>query len=137
MPSGNHLGHNARSRSVDLDDYVQNVAGIRRLARLALSRFPDDDLEDILLVVTELVSNAFDHGRSPRWMRLYLTLAPFAVRCEVDDTAPELPVLGKSRLGGFRGRGMVLVDQLATSWGAARGDGYKTVWAQFNREGSR
>jgi anti-sigma regulatory factor (Ser/Thr protein kinase) len=131
VSSGSHLGEKPRSRSVDLNEYVHNVAGIRSLTRLALAGVSDDDLEDIVLVVTELVSNAFDHGTSPRWMRLYLTPAPCVVRCEVDDTAPELPVLGKSRLNGFRGRGMVLVDQCATSWGVTQGDGYKTVWAEF------
>ncbi|GHH32571.1 ATP-binding protein [Lentzea cavernae] len=131
MSSASRVGDKPRSRSVDLDDYEHNVAGIRALARLALAGLSDDDLDDVLLVITELVSNAFDHGRSTRWMRLLVTPAPCVVRCEVDDTAPQLPVLGKSRLGEFRGRGMLLVDELATTWGIAPGDGFKTVWAEF------
>lgn len=131
MSSGSHLGEKPRSRSIDLTEYVDNVAGVRSLTRLALAGVSDDDLEDIVLVVTELVSNAFDHGEGPLWMRLYLTPAPCVVRCEVDDTAEELPVVGTSRLDGFRGRGMVLVDQIAARWGVVRGDGYKTVWAEF------
>jgi anti-sigma regulatory factor (Ser/Thr protein kinase) len=134
VSSGNHLSDKARSRSVDLHEYVHNVAGVRSLTRVALSGLSADALEDILLVVTELVSNAFDHGESPFWMWLYLSPAPCVVRCEVNDTGPDVPVVGKSRLSDFRGRGMVLVDQLATRWGVTHRDGYKTVWAEIECE---
>ncbi|HEX7303836.1 ATP-binding protein [Lentzea sp.] len=124
-------GHRARSRSVDLDDYAWNVAEIRSLSRPVLAGIRGDDVEDVLLVVSELVSNAFDHGLGPRRLRLDVGLHPCVVRCEVDDTGPGLPVLGRSRIGEFRGRGIVLVDRLAAAWGVAHGDGGKTVWAEL------
>lgn len=132
--SASRPGGTPRTCSVNLDDYVGNVAGVRHLTRDALQDMSSDDLEDVLLVVTELVSNAFDHGRGTRRMRLSFNPQPCVVRCEVDDTAAQLPVLGRSRLGGFRGRGMVLVDELAGAWGVMSGDGFKTVWAELNFE---
>ncbi|MFD5830652.1 ATP-binding protein [Lentzea sp. NPDC060358] len=119
-------------RGLDLEDYPRCLAEVRRLTRLALTGVRTADVDDVLLVVTELVCNAFDHGRGPRLLRLRVSPHPCVVRCEVDDTAPELPVLGRSRLGPFRGRGIVLVDRLATAWGTDRGESGKTVWAELD-----
>ncbi|MGZ3146268.1 ATP-binding protein [Lentzea chajnantorensis] len=129
-----HPGHQAFFRSFDLEDYHDDVAGIRARARLALTGFGGDDVGDVLLVLSELVCNAFDHGRGPRRLRLHVAPDPCVVRCEVDDTAPELPVHGRSRLGGCRRRGIVTVERLATSWGTSPGDGCKTVWAELRCE---
>jgi hypothetical protein len=52
------------------------------------------------------------------------------VRVEVDDGSPELPVVGRSRLGASRGRGWLLISRLCRSWGAdPLPAGGKTVWA--------
>ncbi|RDI34397.1 histidine kinase-like protein [Lentzea flaviverrucosa] len=134
VSSAGRPGGTPRTCSVDLDDHVGNVAGVRHLTRDVLRHISNDDLEDVLLVVTELVSNAFDHGEAPRLMRLTVTPRPYVVRCEVDDAAERLPVLGRSRSGGFRGRGMVLVDELATAWGVVPGNDFKTVWAELKCE---
>ncbi|WP_157529019.1 ATP-binding protein [Nocardia sp. NRRL S-836] len=94
----------------------------------------DDELDDILLIVTELVSNAIDHGTSPYVLRLFQSGAPCHVRVEVDDTSTDLPVLGTSRLRGDRGRGMVIVNQLCKDWGVMPGPEGKTVWAEITCE---
>ena len=93
-----------------------------------------DELDDILLVVNELVSNAFDHGRSPRRMRLRRSTEPCFVRVEVDDTSPGPPTLGSSRLGANRGLGMVIVNRLAKDWGVTHSLNGKTVWAEITCE---
>lgn len=93
-----------------------------------------DELEDVLLVVNELVSNAYDHGRSPRRLRLHHSSEPCFVRAEVDDASPELPTPGRSRFGAGRGRGMVLVDRLAKDWDVTPGTSGKTVWAEITCE---
>ncbi|WP_089962469.1 ATP-binding protein [Lentzea xinjiangensis] len=120
--------------ALDLDGQGRSLATIRRWTRNALSAVTEDEAEDILLLVNELASNAFDHGRSPRRLRLSRSMEPCFVRVEIDDASPDPPTLGTSRLGGNRGRGMMLVNRLAKDWGVTHGPGGKTVWAEITCE---
>lgn len=84
---------------------------------------------DAELVVTELVANAHDHGGGADTVRIYVHRRPVQVRVEVDDGLPQAPLtVGRSRLGGFRGRGLVIIESVA-SWGVVRRVRDKTVWA--------
>ncbi|MCW0215755.1 MAG: ATP-binding protein [Pseudonocardia sp.] len=88
-------------------------------------------LVDAELVCTELVTNAVEHAAGPRSVRV--AMADEDLRIEVDDASPEKPLTpGVSRLGGMRGRGLVIVDAV-TRWGIDRGRSTKTVWAAIPR----
>jgi anti-sigma regulatory factor (Ser/Thr protein kinase) len=92
----------------------------------------DQDLvEDLQLAVTELVTNAYDHGRHPRQLRLWRVAASGCLRIEVDDASLDRPTLGRSRLADTRGRGLVIVDKLAQNWGVISHSIGKTVWAEL------
>jgi hypothetical protein len=132
----------ARSRpalSVDLRERAKTpLHELRRLVRAALHREDADCVADAELVVTELVSNAYDHGRGAGHLHLWRLGDPAAVRIEVDDACREdLPVLGRSRLNAMRGRGLVMVDHLSRKWGVSLGRVGKTVWAELACGGSR
>ncbi|WP_156213742.1 hypothetical protein [Lentzea aerocolonigenes] len=43
-----------------------------------------------------------------------------------------LPALGSSSAGSFRGRGLVLVEQVARRWGVLTAANRKTVCAEFS-----
>src|SRR5689334_18191428 len=76
---------------------------IRRWASRTLARVDDTHLGDVLLVATELVTNAYDHGDGPLQVRMSHTPCPCRVRIEVDDSCPDHPVLAPpspERLGG-------------------------------------
>ena len=118
------------ARSLDLDHGARHLAAVRGWTRDALPGVTTDELEDILLVVTELVSNAFDHSRGPRQLRLHRSTEPCPVRVEIDDASTQVPVLGTSRLGGTRGRGLIIVNRLAKDWGVTTTPSGKTVWAE-------
>jgi Histidine kinase-like ATPase domain len=89
--------------------------------------------EDILLVVSELVTNACLHGGGPDELRLHR--APKLLRVEVSDGGsgepePRTP----HRAGRPGGHGMFIVQRLCLAWGVVRrtGDGPgKTVWAEL------
>jgi anti-sigma regulatory factor (Ser/Thr protein kinase) len=88
--------------------------------------------EDVLLVVSELVTNACLHAGGPEELRLLRSGK--ALRLEVVDAgsgepAPRLP----HRAGRPGGHGMFIVQRLCLDWGVVR-DGDrpgKTVWAEL------
>ncbi|MFJ9813590.1 ATP-binding protein [Streptomyces sp. NPDC101158] len=88
--------------------------------------------EDVLLVVSELVTNACLHAEGPESLRV-LRLAE-VLRLEVADRgtgqpAPRTP----HRAGRPGGHGMFIVQRLCRDWGVERVAGApgKTVWAEL------
>ena len=120
------------SFALDLDGASSQLGVVRRWVGEVLADLGDDDLDDCVLVVNELVSNAFDHADGPRRVRLRWSPGPCVVRVEVDDASPDKLVLGRSRLGGNRGRGLVLVERLSADWGVDARVVGKTVWAEMS-----
>lgn len=93
-------------------------------------------VDDAVLVADELISNAHRHGRAPRRCRLALIDQGRCVRIEVDDTSARQPRMRIPDRSG--GRGLMLVDRLASSWGVCNHADHKTVWAELalDRAGS-
>ncbi|GGM86926.1 ATPase [Lentzea pudingi] len=117
------------SRVLELDGGVADITAIRRWALSALSTLHDDDALDVVLVITELVSNVYDHGRFPAQLHLYEWARPHVVGIEVDDSSSKRPVLRPWSADSGRGRGLILVDELAQRWGVVRRALGKSVWA--------
>jgi two-component sensor histidine kinase len=103
------------------------LADVRRRTTRFLPPLSEDKVDDVLLVVTELVSNAYDHG--VRALELRVGAGRRLIRVEVDDESPHLPVLGRSSVGRFRGHGLLMVENLCKDWGVVRKATHKTVWA--------
>ena len=108
-----------------------SLAQVRRWLGDVLSDLGEDERDDCVLVLNELVSNAYDHGGGPRGIRLRRTSEPCLIRVEVADGAPDLLTLGRSRLGVDRGRGLTIVDALCKDWGVQARDDGKAVWAEL------
>lgn len=88
--------------------------------------------EDVLLVVSELVTNACLHAEGPDQM--LLACDNKVIRVEVSDKgtgqpAPRTP----HRAGRPGGHGMFIVQRLCLDWGVVRTPGRagKTVWAEL------
>ncbi|MEX3102375.1 MULTISPECIES: ATP-binding protein [unclassified Streptomyces] len=95
----------------------------------------DDFTEELVLVVDELVSNAVTHGRVPgttgRQVRLSISRDGDLFRVEVRDTQSDrMPQPCKAGPGDEKGRGLALIESLATSWGVTGEVIGKTVWAE-------
>lgn len=86
-------------------------------------------IDDATLLVSELVTNAILHGRSP--IDLVVRKVKTAVRVEVYDegsaTAQPLYPEGDE----FAGRGLGLVQAVAARWGVEDADIGKTVWFEI------
>jgi anti-sigma regulatory factor (Ser/Thr protein kinase)/anti-anti-sigma regulatory factor len=84
-------------------------------------------VEDALLVVTELTANVVDHARTS--MRVHLQYDGSRLRCSVRDYAPDHPRLQPLDPYAARGRGLQVVNALATRWGWTSHPDGKHVWA--------
>ncbi len=113
-----------------------DLAELRRRVDAALGDLGADHRYDVLLVVSELVSNVFDHTAGAGRLRLARTRGPCQVVVEVDDSSARRPVCGSSRLGEHRGRGMVMVDSMSCHWGTTPRSGGKTVFARLQCGGA-
>ena len=85
-------------------------------------------LQDLKLVVSELVDNAYVHGSGR--IRLRLQQKPDCVRVEVTDEGQNAAI--KIRKLGVRGggHGLRLIDHLCTTWGSFAGSAH--VWCEFD-----
>ncbi|WP_434445133.1 ATP-binding protein [Lentzea sp. E54] len=114
-----------------LPEDAPDLAMMRVWVGTLLRDLSEDITLDVLLVCTELASNAYEHADGPRSLRVQRHTG--FVRVEVDDHTPAaLPHLGESRLGDSRGRGLILIAQLARCWGTREFTGGKTVWAEVD-----
>ena len=98
---------------------------------LAEAGWPGDAAR-ILLVVSELVTNAVVNGASRVLLRVLAGDAPSRLRVEVEDDAPgEVPAdVGMPLVAAERGRGLAIVEALADRWGVRRVPTGKVVHAE-------
>ncbi len=90
----------------------------------------------VVLVVSELVTNAVQHGEPP--YGVVVDVDRDLVKVDVLDhgaqvpAPPDEPIPDDLETGDLRagGRGLAIVRRLAAAWGVERsGDGSKSVWA--------
>jgi anti-sigma regulatory factor (Ser/Thr protein kinase) len=85
-----------------------------------------------VLLTSELVTNALLHGRGR--VRLGILAGPMTVRIEVGDDDPHHPRLPDQSGENESGRGILIVDQLASAWGVQDGVVGKTVWFEVGAQ---
>ncbi|MFJ2625919.1 ATP-binding protein [Streptomyces sp. NPDC087532] len=133
--------------AVTVRAFAQRFSATRRGARLA-RRLAAHQLDAwgvphgtsafdaAVLIVAELSANAALHGRVPGRdfaLRLVHASAAGLLRVEVSDTHPALPVRLLPPADADGGRGLLLVEALASRWGVAERTGPgKTVWAELD-----
>ncbi|MEU5714447.1 ATP-binding protein [Streptomyces sp. NPDC020403] len=111
----------------------RSVPLVRRFVREALLDWACEvDVEDVLLCVSELATNALVHGVPPgRGFRVHLTWGA-VLRVEVHDSGGgEVARPSHTAPEAEGGRGLVLVGALADAWGVGKRDPGKTVWCEF------
>ena len=118
-------------RSLALTPNLQSIKQARRFAEECLAEAEADLRDTVVLLVSEVVSNAILHGgpHGPTAsIGLALEIRPDLIRIEVEDTGSNLPVLREIAADLPGGRGLLLVGILAMRWGCQRAKIGKTVW---------
>jgi anti-sigma regulatory factor (Ser/Thr protein kinase) len=84
-------------------------------------------VEDAVLVVSELVTNALLHGDGHAVVRA--SLRGDVIQLSVTDSGDELPAQQPVDVARVGGLGLNVVDQVSAEWGVSPFPGGKTVWA--------
>jgi anti-sigma regulatory factor (Ser/Thr protein kinase) len=91
-------------------------------------------LDDALLLVSEMVTNAVLHGAPP--LVVAVECAGPSLEIRVRDGSPDLPRQRQARADDENGRGMLLMSSIAQSWGVDTLErGGKEVWFRLERTG--
>jgi serine phosphatase RsbU (regulator of sigma subunit)/anti-sigma regulatory factor (Ser/Thr protein kinase) len=132
-------GAGVRTSDDEGDDSIRSIAlasepgaagSARGFVRETLSLWQVDDAREIAELLTdELVSNVVCHVGSP--MELRVRRGPAGVRIEVDDSSTEVPIVRAPDRMDEHGRGVMLVEQLASDWGVEVRETGKTIWFEL------
>ena len=126
-------------RGIELDLQLHAGATAPSYARALVGglrdRVPEDVLDDLVLLVSEVVTNCVRHaGLGPAdAIRLHVRATSESVRLDVVDLGrgfdmPEAAVPDPREPGGW---GLYIVDQLADRWGVERSKGSR-VWFEID-----
>jgi anti-sigma regulatory factor (Ser/Thr protein kinase) len=120
-----------------------SVAEARRVMAtdLAGRDVPDFLVEDAMLVLSEILSNALKHAKPLPSGRVQVRWAPTPDGVEVEVTdggAQTRPRATSATISATGGRGLSIVTDLSRDWGVRDEDGQTTVWALVApRDGAR
>ena len=94
----------------------------------------DEDVGEVAVLLTsELVTNALVHAGGGA--RVSVDVAPERVHVEVADAQPGPVAPAAWSESATSGRGLALVEALASAWGVRPADGGKVVWFDLARGG--
>jgi CheY-like chemotaxis protein/anti-sigma regulatory factor (Ser/Thr protein kinase) len=107
---------------------------VRRWMRPVLDEWVPEHLDAVLLVTSEIVTNAVVHAHTP----VEVTLRPVAggVRVGVEDRRTEEPVRRTAGSDAESGRGLGIVEAMSSRWGVVQRPGGKLVWFELTGSGS-
>jgi anti-sigma regulatory factor (Ser/Thr protein kinase) len=99
--------------------------------------WPDELVDTVVLVVSELVTNAMRHGQPP--IELRLQVIPGFAAGRVTDRSLDMPVLVTADEDAESGRGMAIVEAMTSRWGThlLPERAGKAVWFEFRRAPDR
>ena len=100
--------------------------------REALATDPGELLASVELLVSELVTNAVIHASTAP--RVVVQMTPSTVRVEVHDDDPTLPQPLPFDIDRQGGRGLFIIESMASRWGAESCGTGKRMWFELSRE---
>ncbi len=116
-----------------LNPHPTSVGAARRFVRdvLMSRRVPAGVVNKVELLTSEVVTNAIVHARSGTQLAVHVD--DDRVRVAVRDSSRGMPVRRLGRLDDVSGRGVFIVDELASAWGVEQERNGKRVWFEVPR----
>ena len=121
-------GPSAVTEHLKLDPVPASVGVARRFVRDLLDGVDQDSLDTVLLLSSELVTNAILHAHTPVELGVCVD-GGRALVCVADRMPGSEPLTPRDHSGDRPGgRGLALVADLSDDWGTTTVTGGKTVW---------
>ena len=95
---------------------------------------PEPIVEVSMLVTSELVANAVAHAPPPGYLQVQV--ADGRVRIEISDASERVPRMVAPGGAVAGGRGLLLIDRLASRWGWEVRSPGKVVWCEVSLPGT-
>jgi anti-sigma regulatory factor (Ser/Thr protein kinase) len=122
--------HGLQRASRVFEPYPVEVSAARRFVAGTLERW-HIRADEVALLVSELATNAVLHARSD--FEVSVCRLPSGVRVEVFDRNTRLPTPAIVPADAYSGRGLLLVQTLASAWGVeSRSDEGKIIWFEVH-----
>ncbi|PJF01611.1 phosphatase [Streptomyces carminius] len=140
-----HRGEGARPRRGTVRRNVLTVAqsepvrvadARHQLRELLYDWAADEQAEGAVLLLSELLTNALLHTEGDAAVTVEMTGPPGSrvLRVEVTDSSEELPHRRDPGELAARGRGLLLLEMLAESWGVVPVGRGKTIWFELRED---
>lgn len=124
-----------RRVTLQLRDDLVSAGAARRAVHALVGDEAIEFVRDALVLTSELVTNATLHGEGERQMEADFDEGSGTLLVVVSDQSDGEPVprfdLTPDAIGG---RGLLIVDRLATAWGTSPTDTGKSVWFRLDRD---
>ncbi|MFF7644105.1 ATP-binding protein [Streptomyces canus] len=121
---------------VDLTNLERPQEVARRVVADILTEADESWVEGIILVVDELVGNAYRHVEAGKPIELTADLYEWGAVAQVTDSGMDITAIPRQpeqpTLEAEGGRGLILVDALASSWFVRPNETGKCVTALFH-----
>jgi anti-sigma regulatory factor (Ser/Thr protein kinase) len=120
-------------RSQRFDDNPRSAQLARAYVRSVMVGCPVDAVDKVVLMTSELVTNAVTHAGSS--VVVAIQFLAESMRVEVHDESEKLPELVPISEREHHGRGIAIVDELSDEWGVLEATRGKIVWFVLNQYG--
>lgn len=108
---------------------ARSVRAARAAVQGVLRGQPDEIRHVAVLLTDELVTNALVHGGGR--FSLAVEVAEHTLQVRVGDRSPDTPRVLHPADDREHGRGMAIVDALASAWGTDQEPARKVVWFEL------
>jgi hypothetical protein len=123
-------------RTAYFEPIPESASGTRDFLRSFLHDVVDTDLDLVLLLATELVTNAIVHSRQA--FQITVSLAESGVLVSVADLSPVFPSVNRAACHlETGGRGLAMVEIAAKRWGVEATEAGKKIWFEVARGANR
>jgi Histidine kinase-like ATPase domain len=108
---------------------ASSLRDARHMVADTLTGASDEVRDAAVLLAGEILTNAVVHGGG--WFLLQIDAAPGFVYVEVSDATAGRPMVLHPSNEREHGRGMAIVDAMASAWGTTQRGSHKVVWFEL------